>query len=100
VQEREALTGQITTKPSHASDVFFRSVQATDNASFYGVGAEGEYDWNGFCRCLGCKRRGTSAGGRDDRDVKVINKVRRQHRQSILLPLGPAEGDVHIAPSL
>jgi hypothetical protein len=39
VQEREALTGQITTKPSHASDVFFRSVQATDNASFYGVGA-------------------------------------------------------------
>jgi hypothetical protein len=73
VQKRETLAGQITTEPSYAGDVFFLSVQASDNAGFYGVGAKGEYDWGGFGRCLGHKRRGTSADCRDDRDTKVIN---------------------------
>jgi hypothetical protein len=92
------FSSQIAAKPSDAGNVLLGLVQAGDNAGFYRIGAIGENDRNGFGRCLRGKGRRTSADRGDDRDVKIINEVRRQHRQSIALPLGPAESDVYVAP--
>ena len=96
MQKREALPAQKMTEPGNAGNVLFRPAQAGDDSGLYGVGSVGENDRNGFCRCFGCKCGRTSAGCKDDRGVKIINQVRRQHRQSIFLALGPAESDVDI----
>ena len=91
-QQIQALQQQLSADRSHARDVSARTTEAVDETQLDRIGAEPENDRNCRSRRLGGQRR-PSRADRDDHGDATLNKVRRQHRQSIVLISRPAPFD-------
>src|SRR5262249_998325 len=78
-----------------AGDIATRPVEAGDETGFDRVYATAEDDWNGRGPCL---RRKCHGGSHRDNDSHLTAyEIGYQHRQSIVVALGPAIFDDHIA---
>src|SRR5947199_8358873 len=80
---------------SHAGEITFWPVQASDESKLDRVASYPGDDRNRRSRRLCCKCRGSTAGRRNDAHL-TTNQIGSERRQSIVMALGPAVFDRHI----
>src|SRR5262249_56242465 len=83
------------TEPTEAGNVPARLVEAPDDTCLDWIAAEREHDRDRRSRRLGGNDRRSAADCNDYRDPSG-DKIGRQHWQSVILTLGPAEGDMNV----
>src|SRR5262249_10845561 len=94
-QKLRLLRYNIATEPADAGNISARLVEAPDDTCLDWIAAEREHDRDRRSRRLGGNDRRSAADCNDYRDPSG-DKIGRQHWQSVILTLGPAEGDMNV----
>src|SRR5262249_5221056 len=94
-QKLQLLGYNIATEPADAGNVSTRLVEAPDDTCLDWIAAEREHDRDRRSRRLGGNDRRSAADCNDYRDPSG-DKISRQYWQSVILTVGPTEGDVNV----
>src|SRR5262249_24764274 len=94
-QKLQLLRYNIATEPADAGNVSARLVEAPDDTCLDWIAAEREHDRDRRSRQLGGNDRRSAADCNDYRDPSG-HKISPQHWQSVILTVGPTEGDVNV----
>src|SRR5262245_15389012 len=96
-QKLQLLRYNIATEPADAGNVSARLVEASDDTCLDWIAAEREHDRDRRSRRLGGSDRRSAADCNDYRNPSG-DKISRQYWQSVILTVGPTEGDVNVLP--
>jgi hypothetical protein len=96
-QQAEPLCSHLHGQGGDSSGVAARSIEAADEPQFDRRIGDQKVDRNGRCRRLG-RHRCRGAGQRRDHRNALTHQVRRQFRQPVVLPSGPAKFDRDVLP--
>src|SRR5262249_24369274 len=94
-QKLQLLRYKIGSEPADAGNVSARLVEAPDDTCLDWIAAEREHDRDRRSRCFGGNVRRSAADWNNYRDPSG-DKIGRQYWQSVILTVGPTEGDLNV----